>query len=159
MVLCGYLGAAAGDIVSGGASQWLRSRRKVVAAAIVLLGVTLAALLTLGGRGAAWFYGATAAAGFATGYWAVFVTVAGESFGTNLRATVATAAPAKNSMPKSPTAGSSGKGAAYAIRAGYVNPICDPIDTAGFNARSPALRRNNSVVATATKGGTTNFAA
>jgi predicted MFS family arabinose efflux permease len=93
VVLAGYLGAAAGDIASGSASQWLRSRRKVVAGAIVLLAAALAALLLLGGRGAAWFYGATAAAGFATGYWAVFVTVAGETFGTNLRATVATAAP------------------------------------------------------------------
>ena len=93
VVLCGYLGAAAGDLASGAASQWLRSRRKVVAGAIVLLAAALMALLTQGGRGAAWFYGATAAAGFATGYWAVFVTVAGEAFGTNLRATVATAAP------------------------------------------------------------------
>jgi predicted membrane-bound spermidine synthase len=31
--------------------------------------------------------------GFATGYWAVFVTVAAEQFGTNLRATVATTTP------------------------------------------------------------------
>lgn len=93
VVLCGYLGAAAGDIASGTTSQVLRSRRSVIAGAIVLLGVALAALLTLGGRGSTWFYGTTALAGFATGYWAVFVTVAGETFGTNLRATVATAAP------------------------------------------------------------------
>ena len=93
VVLCGYLGAAAGDLASGASSQWLRSRRAVIAGAILLLGVALAGLLVLGGRGSAWFYGATAAAGFATGYWAVFVTVAGESFGTNLRATVATSAP------------------------------------------------------------------
>jgi hypothetical protein len=31
--------------------------------------------------------------GFATGYWAVFITTAAESFGTNIRATVATTAP------------------------------------------------------------------
>jgi predicted MFS family arabinose efflux permease len=93
VVLSGYLGAAAGDLVSGAASQWLRSRRAAIAGAIVTLGVALAALLMLGGRGAHWFYACTAAAGFATGYWAVFVTVAGETFGTNLRATVATAAP------------------------------------------------------------------
>ena len=55
--------------------------------------VALAALFTLGGRGATWFYGATFMAGLATGYWAVFVTMAGETFGTNLRATVATSAP------------------------------------------------------------------
>jgi MFS family permease len=93
VVLCGYLGAAAGDLATGAASQLLRSRRKVIAGAIVLLGAALACLLLLGGRGSAWFYAATALAGFATGYWAVFVTVAGETFGTNLRATVATSAP------------------------------------------------------------------
>ena len=93
VVLSGYLGAAAGDLASGGLSQWLQSRRAAIAGAIVLLAGALAALLTLGGRSAAWFYGCTALAGFATGYWAVFVTVAGETFGTNLRATVATAAP------------------------------------------------------------------
>ena len=31
--------------------------------------------------------------GVATGYWAVFVTVASEQFGTNIRATVTTTAP------------------------------------------------------------------
>ena len=31
--------------------------------------------------------------GFATGYWAVFVTVASEQFGTNVRATATTTAP------------------------------------------------------------------
>lgn len=93
VVLCGYLGAAAGDLASGAASQFLRSRRAVIAGAILLLACALAGLLTLGGRGSSWFYTATAVAGFATGYWAVFVMVAGESFGTNLRATVATSAP------------------------------------------------------------------
>jgi predicted MFS family arabinose efflux permease len=93
VVLSGYLGAAAGDLATGASSQLLRSRRAVIAGAIGLLGMALATLLVLGGRGSAWFYGATALAGFATGYWAVFVTVAGESFGTNLRATVATSAP------------------------------------------------------------------
>jgi predicted MFS family arabinose efflux permease len=93
VVLFGYLGAAAGDLATGAASQLLRSRRKVIAGAIALLGAALALLLLLGGRGSTWFYAATALAGFATGYWAVFVTVAGETFGTNLRATVATSAP------------------------------------------------------------------
>ncbi|NTW56634.1 MAG: MFS transporter, partial [Chlorobiaceae bacterium] len=31
--------------------------------------------------------------GFASGYWAIFVTVAAEQFGTNLRASVATTVP------------------------------------------------------------------
>jgi predicted MFS family arabinose efflux permease len=93
VVLSGYLGAAVGDLATGAASQWLRSRRKVVVGAIVMLAIGLASLFMLGGRGAAWFYGTTFVAGLATGYWAVFVTIAGETFGTNLRATVATSAP------------------------------------------------------------------
>jgi hypothetical protein len=34
-----------------------------------------------------------AALGFGTGFWAIFVTMAAEQFGTNLRATAATTAP------------------------------------------------------------------
>ena len=39
------------------------------------------------------FYSVLFFLGFAVGYWAVFVTIAAESFGTNLRATVATVVP------------------------------------------------------------------
>ena len=39
------------------------------------------------------FYAICALLGFANGYWTLFVTIAAEMFGTNLRATVATSAP------------------------------------------------------------------
>jgi hypothetical protein len=39
------------------------------------------------------FYAVCTFLGFASGYWAIFVTVAAEQFGTNLRATVATTVP------------------------------------------------------------------
>lgn len=39
------------------------------------------------------FYGLCVLLGFAAGYWALFVTIAAEQFGTNLRATVATSVP------------------------------------------------------------------
>jgi putative MFS transporter len=39
------------------------------------------------------FYALCLALGFAAGYWAVFVTVASEQFGTNLRATATTTVP------------------------------------------------------------------
>jgi len=39
------------------------------------------------------FYGICLALGFGAGFWTIFVTIAAESFGTNLRATVATTAP------------------------------------------------------------------
>ncbi|MDP3684559.1 MAG: MFS transporter, partial [Ignavibacteria bacterium] len=39
------------------------------------------------------FYSVATALGFSIGYWAVFVTIAAEQFGTNMRATVATTVP------------------------------------------------------------------
>ncbi len=93
VILCGYAGAAVGDLISSALSQWMQSRRAAVAIFIFLLALSIAGLLIFGGRSAFAFYAWTFAAGIATGYWAVFVTIAGESFGTNLRATAATTAP------------------------------------------------------------------
>ena len=39
------------------------------------------------------FYGCIVFIGFATGYWAVFISTASELFGTNIRATATTTAP------------------------------------------------------------------
>ena len=39
------------------------------------------------------FYGLCVALGFGVGYWAVFVTIASEQFGTNIRATATTTVP------------------------------------------------------------------
>ena len=46
-------------------------------------------------------YAICAALGFGTGFWAIFVTMAAEQFGTNLRATAATTAPnmVRGSLP------------------------------------------------------------
>ena len=40
-----------------------------------------------------WFYILVAGLGFFSGYWALFITVAAELFGSNIRATVATTVP------------------------------------------------------------------
>jgi putative MFS transporter len=89
-----YLGLVAGDLTSGLLSQALRSRRKVVLLFILLLAGGNA-LYLLAGRGAspAVLLALCGVLGFAGGYWAVFVTVAAEQFGTNIRATVATTVP------------------------------------------------------------------
>lgn len=50
-------------------------------------------LLLAHGVSAITFYGICFALGIAVGYWAIFVTIAAEQFGTNLRATVATTVP------------------------------------------------------------------
>ena len=50
---------------------------------------------------AANFYWIAAGLGFATGFWAIFVTMGAEQFGTNLRATAATTIPnmVRGSLP------------------------------------------------------------
>ena len=88
-----YSGITLGSLCSGVLSQWWGTRKKVVALfiAITLAGVT--AYLTLRGLTPALFYVLTGLLGLGSGYWAVFVTIAAEQFGTNLRSTVATTVP------------------------------------------------------------------
>ncbi|MFO0752098.1 MAG: MFS transporter [Thermodesulfovibrionales bacterium] len=88
-----YLGLVLGDFSSGLLSNYLRSRRKAVFLFIVLICVSLGAYFALDGASTAAFYAVCGALGFAGGYWAVFITIAAEQFGTNLRATVATTVP------------------------------------------------------------------
>lgn len=92
-VLFTYVGLVVGDLSSGFLSQIVRSRRKVVAGFIALTAVFVGVYLTLDAPSNATFYGVCAAMGLGIGYWAVFVTMGAEQFGTNLRATVATSVP------------------------------------------------------------------
>ena len=89
-----YLGLTVGDLASGVCSQLLRSRKKVV------LGFLLFSLACVGvylfgttGWTSTSYYRLIFLMGFGMGYWALFVTIAAEQFGTNLRATVATTVP------------------------------------------------------------------
>ncbi|GFO55497.1 MFS transporter [Geomonas sp. Red276] len=88
-----YLGLVFGDFASGLLSQVLKSRKKVVMIFLGLTGLGVVWYFLAGGVSTATFYGICTFLGFASGYWAIFVTVAAEQFGTNLRATVATTVP------------------------------------------------------------------
>ena len=88
-----YLGLIFGDLSSGLLSQLLKSRKKVVLLYILLTVGAVALYFLQGSRSPEFFYGVCFALGFGSGYWAIFVTVAAEQFGTNLRATVATTVP------------------------------------------------------------------
>ena len=90
-----YVGLAVGDVASGLASQWWRSRRASVAAFLGITALALVGYFTLGRMqpSLGTTYALIALLGFGTGYWAVFVTTAAEHFGTDLRATAATTAP------------------------------------------------------------------
>lgn len=92
-VLWLYAGCALGDFASGGLSQWLRSRRKAALVFILATAACSAAYLSLRGASLGAFYTTCFLMGFFSGYWAVFVTVASEQFGTNIRATVTTTVP------------------------------------------------------------------
>lgn len=92
-ILYCYLGLSAGDMASGLLSQLMRSRKRVI---WLYLGMTFAAVLLFllsRGYGSAAFYTISFLIGFSAGYWAIFVTVASEQFGTNIRATVTTTVP------------------------------------------------------------------
>lgn len=88
-----YLGLVFGDLSSGLLSQFLKSRKKVILLFMLLTIAAIALYFLQGSTSPTFFYGVCIALGYASGYWAIFVTVAAEQFGTNLRATVATTVP------------------------------------------------------------------
>jgi putative MFS transporter len=92
-VMFSYLGLAAGDMSSGLISQQIKSRKKVVAGYICITMLCILLYLFMPIRTAGFFYTACFMLGFGIGYWALFVTIAAEQFGTNLRSTVATSVP------------------------------------------------------------------
>ena len=92
-VMFAYIGLSIGDFASGFLSQLLRSRKKVIALFLGLTVLGMAAYFTVATTSLVVFYSCCLFLGVAVGYWAVFVTVASEQFGTNIRATATTTAP------------------------------------------------------------------
>lgn len=88
-----YMGLVLGDFASGYLSQKFRNRRTVVLAFILLTGAVIGIYLFGRGFSLNAFYALAVALGFTCGYWAVFITIAAEQFGTNIRATVTTTVP------------------------------------------------------------------
>jgi len=88
-----YLGITFGGYASGHLSQTLRSRRKVLFGFLIFTAVLAAAYFLSAGLSNGTFYLIILLIGFGVGYWTIFVTVAAEQFGTNIRATVATTVP------------------------------------------------------------------
>ncbi len=88
-----YAGLTLGDFTSGFLSYLVKSRKKILALFIILSGFGNILFFLAHGISKDLFYILIFAMGVFSGYWALFVTVAAESFGTNLRATVATTVP------------------------------------------------------------------
>ncbi len=94
VIMYAYIGLSLGDLISGLLSQVLRSRKKVIMLYLVAnLLLTLIFLFGMRGASIATYNWMCLALGTATGYWVIFVTVASEQFGTNIRSTVATTTP------------------------------------------------------------------
>ena len=92
-VMFTYLGISLGDFFAGLLAQWFKSRRNVVFICQVMILITSVWYLTSTGITEGKFMLLAFLMGIGVGYWATFVTIAAEQFGTNLRATVATTAP------------------------------------------------------------------
>lgn len=93
-VMYAYVAISIGDILIGILSQALKSRKKAlyVFYGITTLGIVLY-FLQGEGSSASSMYLICGLLGFGTGFWAIFVTMGAEQFGTNLRATAATTIP------------------------------------------------------------------
>lgn len=92
-IMWAYIGISVGDLSSGFISHWLHSRKKAIfwMMFFTLIGVVL--LLFSGVKTAKMYYFYCIWLGLGTGYWAMFVTVSAEQFGTNIRSTAATTIP------------------------------------------------------------------
>jgi MFS transporter, putative metabolite:H+ symporter len=88
-----YIGLIFGDFASGFLSQYLKSRKKIIMIFISLTIIFVIVYLFSSNFTSTYFYGLCVALGIAIGYWAVFVTIASEQFGTNIRSTVTTTVP------------------------------------------------------------------
>ena len=92
-IMFAYIGISLGDMAIGFVSQALRSRRKAL---FIFYGLTMVCMIFFflqHNSSAALMYLICGLLGFSTGFWAIFVTMAAEQFGTNLRATAATTVP------------------------------------------------------------------
>jgi len=93
-IMYAYAAISIGDILIGFVSQWLRSRKKALYIFYFITAVFILLFFTIQWNGtASGMYWICAGLGFGTGFWAIFVTMGAEQFGTNLRATAATTIP------------------------------------------------------------------
>jgi putative MFS transporter len=92
-VMYHYIGASLGAFLTGFLSQWLKSRRMALFIALTGLAATLVWCFTSRGVTVEYFYFILFIMGIPNGFWSVFVTIASEQFGTNMRATVTTTVP------------------------------------------------------------------
>ena len=102
VIMYSYAAIAVGGLASGLLSQWLRSRKKALYTFFAINIIFCILYFLQNNRSTdTTMYAMAIGLGFANGYWAIFVTMAAEQFGTNLRALAATTAPnfVRGSLP------------------------------------------------------------
>ncbi|MCW3078732.1 MFS transporter, partial [Segetibacter sp.] len=92
-VLFAFMGQVLGNIVSGSLSQYFNNRKKVMLLFMLSSCMFVLILFLAPVTSITMLYILCACLGFTCGYWTLFITVAAELFGSNLRATVATTVP------------------------------------------------------------------
>lgn len=92
-IMYAYLGITLGDVASGAISQWLKSRKKALLLFLIMTVLSVVLYFNVAVISEFYYYFTVCIIGFATGYWAVFMSTAAELFGTNIRATATTTAP------------------------------------------------------------------
>ena len=92
-IMYAYAAIAVGDILIGFVSQYFKSRKKALFLFYALTILAIIFYFSGANNSDATMYFACTVLGFSTGFWAIFVTMGAEQFGTNLRATAATTIP------------------------------------------------------------------
>ena len=92
-IMYAYAAIAIGDILIGLISQKLKSRKRALYLYYVLCILSGILFFSPYNNSDSRMYIICALLGFSTGFWAIFVTMGAEQFGTNLRATAATTIP------------------------------------------------------------------
>lgn len=100
-IMYAYAAIAIGDILVGFVSQYFKSRKKALYLFYFFSIVSGIYFFSGSIQNDTSMYIACAMLGFSTGFWAIFVTMGAEQFGTNLRATAATTIPnfVRGSLP------------------------------------------------------------
>lgn len=92
-IMYAYVGIAIGDILIGLVSQYFKSRKKALLSFYILCMLFLVLFFSSINNNDSTMYFICGMLGFSTGFWAIFITMGAEQFGTNLRATAATTIP------------------------------------------------------------------
>lgn len=92
-IMFAYTAIAIGDILIGLVSQYFKSRKKALLIFYFLCVISLIIFFSGVNNSDNRMYIICSLLGFSTGFWAIFVTMGAEQFGTNLRATAATTIP------------------------------------------------------------------